>query len=77
MRLVAPAVAAQIEGDDAMIAREIGQDSGLYPGTLEIGAEAVDKEHRGAAAVVDIADAHSGGVEAAILRRSQGRKQAQ
>jgi hypothetical protein len=37
----------------------------------------VDEEHRGAAAMVDIADAHACGVEAAILRGRQRRKQAQ
>jgi len=62
------AVPAQVEGDDAMVAREVGKDAVVQPGALDVAGEAVHQQHRRALAGIHVPDAHPVRVEVPVLR---------
>jgi hypothetical protein len=69
VRLAAVPVAAQVEREHAVVARQVGQNAGVDPGALDGAGEAVHQHHRRPGAEVDIPDPHPARVEVPVLRQ--------
>jgi hypothetical protein len=66
VRLVALAVAAEIERQHAMVARECGQNPRGDELALEVAGEAMEQHHGRSRALFAIMEAHAGRVEGAV-----------
>jgi hypothetical protein len=67
VRLAAVPVPAQVEGDHAVVARQVGKDAVVDPGTLDIAGEAVHQNDRRALALIHVPEAHPARIEVAVL----------